>query len=86
MRFNSLAFRLFATTVAWTLIVLPLAGLLIYGLFRSDTVSSHDRRLGLLLTVLQSESIDNGGDVPGNPNDVGEPLFAVSQSDLIVAK
>ncbi|NOU05946.1 MAG: histidine kinase [Hyphomicrobiaceae bacterium] len=80
MQLNSLAFRLFATTVAWTFIVLPLAGVLIYALYRNDTVASHDRRLGLLLTVLQSDSIDNGGDVPGTSNDVGEPLFSVSQS------
>lgn len=80
MRLNSLAFRLFATTAAWAAIVLPIAGILIFGLYRSDILGQHDRRLLLLLTVLQSDSIDNGTNVPGAPNDVGEPLFSVSQS------
>ena len=77
---NSLAFRLFATAAAWTLVVLPMAGLLIYTLYRTDIVTSHDRRLKLLLTVIRADSVDHGGDEPGSPKDAGEPLFTVSQS------
>ena len=81
MRVNSLAFRLFATSFAWTLVVLPVAGLLIYGLYRTDTVSTHDRRINLLLTVILADSIDHGGGgEPGQPKEVGEPLFGVPQS------
>lgn len=80
MKHNSLAFRLFATAAAWTLVVLPMAGLLIYTLYRSDIVNGHDRRLRLLLTVIRADSVDHGGDEPGAPKDAGEPLFGVSQS------
>ena len=80
MKLNSLAFRLFATAAAWTLVVLPMAGLLIYTLYRTDIVSSHDRRLKLLLTVIRADSVDHGGDEPGLPKDAGETLFTVSQS------
>ena len=80
MKHNSLAFRLFATAAAWTLVVLPMAGVLIYTLYRTDIVSSHDRRLKLLLTVIRADSVDHGGDEPGSPKDAGEPLFTVSQS------
>lgn len=80
MKHNSLAFRLFATAAAWTLVVLPMAGLLIYTLYRSDIVNGQDRRLRLLLTVIRADSVDHGGEEPGSPKDAGEPLFGVSQS------
>ena len=35
MTTNSLAFRLFATAAAWTLLVLPIAGAIIYSLYRA---------------------------------------------------
>ena len=38
--------------IPW-LIVLPMAGLLIYTLYRSDIVTSHDRRLKLLLSYFR---------------------------------
>ena len=80
MKINSLAFRLFATAAAWTLVVLPVAGLLIYTLYRSDIISTHDRRVNLLLTVILADSIEHGGSEPGSPKEGGEPLFTVSQS------
>ena len=80
MRVNSLAFRLFATAVAWALVVLPVAGMLIYTLYRADIVQSHDRRIKLLMTVIRNDSIDHGGGEPGSPTEVGEPFFSVSQS------
>jgi signal transduction histidine kinase len=80
MKYNSLAFRLFATAAAWTLVVLPMAGLLIYTLYRADTVNGHDRRLRLLLTVIRADSVEHGGDEPGAPKDSGETLFTVPQS------
>ncbi len=80
MRLNSLAFRLFATAAAWTLFVLPLAGLLIFSLYRQDVEASFDSRLRVLLTVVVADSIDHGGAEPGNPRDVGEPLFELTHS------
>jgi signal transduction histidine kinase len=72
---NSLAFRLFATAAAWAAIVLPLAGLLIYSLYRKEVETSFDERLKTLLTVVLADSIDHAGTEPGAPKDVGEPLF-----------
>ena len=36
MRLNSLAFRLFATALGWTMLVLPLAGFIIYSLYAQE--------------------------------------------------
>jgi signal transduction histidine kinase len=77
MRTNSIAFRLFATAVAWTLIVLPVAGWIIYSLYRAEVESRFDRYINALLTVVLSDSIDHGEQTqePGFPKDVGEPLY-----------
>ena len=80
MTINSLAFRLFATAVAWTLVVLPAAGFLIYSMYSRDIVSTHDRRIKLLLTVISLDSDNRGGGEPGEPKNVGDPLFTVKQS------
>lgn len=80
MRTNSLAFRLFATAVAWVLLVLPIAGFLIYSLYRQEVETAFDRRISVLLTVILSDAIDHGENDPGVPRDVGEPLFEIAQS------
>ena len=64
MRPNSLAFRLFVTAVAWVLVVLPVAGFIIYSLYRQEVVASFDRRIGVLLTVILTDSIDHGENDP----------------------
>lgn len=80
MRLNSLAFRLFLTAAVWTAVVLPVAGLLIYSVYREDAESSFDDRLKTLLTVIQADSIDEAENQPGHPRDVGEPLFEITHS------
>jgi len=80
MRTNSLAFRLFATAAVWNLLVLPLAGAIIYSLYRTEVETGFDRRIGVLLTVILTDSIDHGEDAPGAPKDVGEPLFEITHS------
>src|SRR6516225_9112685 len=80
MKTNSLAFRLFATAAAWVLLVLPIAGAIIYSLYRQEVEVSFDRRLGVLLTVLLNDAIDRGDQEPGEPKDVGEPLFEITHS------
>jgi signal transduction histidine kinase len=81
MRVDSLAFRLFATAAIWTLLVLPLFGVLIHSLYRADLERGFDRRLDVLLTVVAADSIDRGGGKePGHPRDVGEPLFELIHS------
>lgn len=79
MWLNSLAFRLFATAAAWTILVLPIAGVLILSLYRQDTEQSFEERLKTLLTVIQADSID-APVVPGPPKDAGEPLFEITHS------
>jgi signal transduction histidine kinase len=80
MRTNSLAFRLFVTAFAWVLLVLPIAGFLIYSLYRQEVETAFDRRISVLLTVILSDSIDHGENDPGVPKDVGEPLFEITHS------
>ncbi len=79
MRFNSLAFRLFATAAAWTLVVLPLAGLIIYGLYRDDVQASFDGQLRKLVNAITVDSMAPGS-APEAPENLYEPLFEVTHS------
>jgi signal transduction histidine kinase len=80
MRLNSLALRLFATSAAWTLLALPLAGYLIYSLYRDDVQLSFDAQLKKLLTQITIDSMSTTGDEPIIPPNLYEPLFEVTQS------
>jgi signal transduction histidine kinase len=80
MTTNSLAFRLFATAAVWNLLVLPIAGAIIYSLYRQEVETSFDRRLSVLLTSVLSDAVDHSDFEPGTPKDVGEPLFEVTHS------
>ncbi|MET1047284.1 MAG: ATP-binding protein [Hyphomicrobium sp.] len=80
MRLNSLALRLFATSAAWTLLALPLAGYIIYALYREDVQLSFDAQLKKLLTQITIDSMSTMGDVPVIPPNLYEPLFEVTQS------
>ncbi len=75
MRLNSLAFRLFATALGWTMLVLPLAGFIIYSLYAQEAFQSFDDKIKTLLSVVQTDSIDHTSTELGTPGDVGEPLF-----------
>ena len=80
MKLNSLAFRLFATSAAWTLLALPLASYLIYSLYRDDVQLSFDAQLKKLLTALTIDSMNTTGDMPVEPPNLYEPLFEVTHS------
>jgi signal transduction histidine kinase len=80
MRLNSLAFRLFATAVVSTMLVLPIAGLIIYSVYRQEVEESFDERLQQLLTIVHADSIDNSTTEPGTPGQIGEPLFYITHS------
>ncbi|HXF53222.1 MAG TPA: ATP-binding protein [Hyphomicrobiaceae bacterium] len=80
MRFNSLAFRLFAAASVWTFLVLPVAGFAIYSLYRQDVSESFDDRIRTLLTVILADSVERAGFEPGMPGDLGEPLFQLTNS------
>ncbi len=80
MRLNSLAFRLFATSTAWTLIVLPLAGIIIYKLYYEDVQASFDAQLKKLATAIMFDSLSEARDEPIAPTNRYEPLFEVTHS------
>jgi signal transduction histidine kinase len=80
MKLNSLALRLFVTSAAWTLLALPLAGYLIYSLYRDDVQLSFDAQLRKLLTQITIDSMSTTGDEPVMPPNLYEPLFEVTQS------
>src|SRR5438128_18225 len=80
MTTNSLAFRLFVTAAAWNLLVLPIAGAIIYSLYRHEVENSFDARIALSLQVVLADTIDHGDDEPGVPKDVGEGLFEITHS------
>ena len=81
MRFNSLAFRLFATAAAWTLLVLPIAGFIIYRLYRDDVQASFDGQLLKLVNAITVDSMGSSGDAqPLPPSNLYEPLFEVTHS------
>ncbi|MGI9520334.1 MAG: sensor histidine kinase [Hyphomicrobiaceae bacterium] len=77
-RLNSLAFRLFATSVLWTLVVLPLTGLVIYSANRSNVLEAFDSRLELLAYGIEAQNF--GAAEPIKPENLGEVLFDHSNS------
>ena len=80
MRVNSLEFRLFVTAAIWTLLVLPIAGLIIYSLYRDDFQASFDAQLSKLLTAIRIDSMSEGAASPIPPTNRYEPLFEVTHS------
>lgn len=78
IRFNSLAFRLFATSVLWTLIVLPITGLIIYSANRGDVMEAFDSRLETLAFSIQAQNLD--ATEPVAPANLGEVLFDIPNS------
>lgn len=80
MRLNSLAFRLFATAAAWALLALPLAGFLIYSLYKDDVQASFDGQMKKLVTAINVDSIGPDATEPIPPTNRYEPLFEVTQS------
>jgi signal transduction histidine kinase len=80
MRFDSLAARLFATAALWTLVALPLAGIIILSLYKQEVDTSFDDRLKTLLLVVYTNSSEHATGEPGAPRDVGEPLFEITHS------
>lgn len=80
MRLDSIAFRLIVASMAWVLVVLPLAGFLIYSLYREDVQKSFDAQLEKLVTAITIDSMQTAGKAPVAPTNRYEPLFEVTQS------
>ncbi|MGD9867912.1 MAG: ATP-binding protein [Hyphomicrobiales bacterium] len=72
MRLNSLAFRLFASSAAWTLIVLPVAGLLLSSVYKTTIERSFNARLDALLTGLVAASAADASGRPQRPDLSGQ--------------
>ena len=75
MTFNSLAFRLFATSAAWVLLVLPIAGVFIYHLNRDDMQTAFNARLAKLVRSIAVDSMSGEEGLPIAPKNRYEPLF-----------
>ena len=80
MRLDSLAFRLFATSLGWTLLVLPFAGYLIYRTHCDGLQTKFDADLKKLLTAVAFDSMNTTGNEPVVPQNLYEPLFEVTHS------
>jgi signal transduction histidine kinase len=77
MRFNSLAFRLFASAAAWTLVILPATAILLVSLYRHAVERSFDARLNVYLTSLIASTTAEGATHPKQPANLGEPTFTI---------
>jgi signal transduction histidine kinase len=77
MRPNSLAFRLFASAAAWTLVVLPVTAFLLLSLYRQAVERNFDARLNVYLTSLIASTTAQGAKTPTAPATLGEPAFTI---------
>ena len=85
MRPNSLAFRLFASAAAWTLVVLPVTAFLLLSLYRQAVERNFDARLNVYLTSLVASTTAEGAKTPTAPANLGEPAFTHSLLRLVLA-
>lgn len=77
MRLNSLAFRLFASAAAWTLVVLPATAIILISLYRQAVEKNFDARLNVYLTSLVATTTQGGATTPSEPTNLGEPVFRI---------
>jgi signal transduction histidine kinase len=75
MKPNSLALRLFVTAAAWVLVVLPVAGWIIFTRYRHEVVQAFDARIALFLTVVINDAQQGSEEAPTEPDYWGEGLF-----------
>lgn len=80
MKLNSLAFRLIATSAIWTLMVLPLAGFLIYRLYRDDVQGAFDGEIEKLANAIALDAMSGDGPAPISPDNSYQPLFEATHS------
>jgi signal transduction histidine kinase len=77
MRPSSLAFRLFASAAAWTLVVLPAAAILLISLYKESLERNFDARLNVYLTSLVASTTTGGATELKEPAQLGEPIFTI---------
>ncbi|HEX9640868.1 MAG TPA: histidine kinase, partial [Candidatus Krumholzibacteria bacterium] len=74
---KSLAFRLFASSAAWTLVVIPIAAILLVSLYRQAVERNFDARLNVYLTSLVASTTSEGAASPQEPTSLGDPIFTI---------
>jgi signal transduction histidine kinase len=75
LRWNSLAKRLFASAIIWSLVALPATGLVLHSMFRAQVERDFDQRLLLMVTLLVPKGNEARTPEPTKPEDMPEPLF-----------
>jgi signal transduction histidine kinase len=79
-KLNSLSFRLFATAAIWFLVFLPTAGAVIIQMYRKQAETAFDGRIVRTLLSIVNDTIETGGNEPGQPKNVVEPLYGDAES------
>lgn len=74
MRRNSLAFRLFVSAAAWSLLVLPITAIILISVYRSAVEQNFDSRLNVHLTSLVA-SAAAAPDLASSPPSLPDPNF-----------
>ncbi len=80
MKVNSLAFRWMAAAAVLTIVVLPIAGLVINTIFRNYVEERFDVYIKVQLTSLVARSLGEAGKPPRPPAEIGEQLFEITHS------
>lgn len=80
MKFNSLAFRLFITSTALALLVLPLAAFQLINEYRNSIETNFDERLKANLSLLIESSLQENFETPQKPNQFGGFAFTLPNS------
>jgi len=74
---KSLAFRLFISSAVWTLVVIPIAAILLVSLYRQAIERNFDARLNVYLTSLVASTTGEGEASPQEPANLGAPIFTI---------
>ncbi len=77
-RLNSLAFRLFATSVAWTFIALPVAGFIVYYNYSQNIIFNFERSIRVHLISIEAQN--SGKKFPIKAEYLGETGFSFTNS------
>jgi signal transduction histidine kinase len=77
MKTNSLAIRLFVSSAAWTLLVLPITAMALVSIYRGAVERSFDAQLNQYIEYLIAESSPDKGVDLREPGRLGEPLFTM---------
>jgi signal transduction histidine kinase len=71
MKANSLALRLFVTAAAWVLVVLPIAGWIIYTRHRARVMEAFDYQIWSFLQTVIDIAVEEGAPGPVPPSELG---------------